>query len=82
MPDDNFYSGETLPGVYARVSYVVGWIVSNTSSGRSCGKPTATIQEHVTVEKPVPTEKPVPQLSSGFLSKLSMNVIYFPSRLG
>ena len=33
-------SGEPIPGVYARVSEVVGWIEENTSSGRFCKRPT------------------------------------------
>eukprot|EP00092_Neocalanus_flemingeri_P043676 GFUD01048201.1.p1 GENE.GFUD01048201.1~~GFUD01048201.1.p1 ORF type:complete len:304 (+),score=48.95 GFUD01048201.1:30-941(+) len=38
------FNGQTLPGVYARVSSVVDWIERQTSSGQSCKKPTATEQ--------------------------------------
>ena len=33
------YKGETIPGVYGRVSSVVNWIKRETSTGQFCRKP-------------------------------------------
>eukprot|EP00092_Neocalanus_flemingeri_P080222 GFUD01100054.1.p1 GENE.GFUD01100054.1~~GFUD01100054.1.p1 ORF type:complete len:403 (+),score=68.03 GFUD01100054.1:140-1348(+) len=68
------FKGETLPGVYARVSSVMGWIEKKTSIGTSCRKPGPTQQR---TERPVqnssrkPTEisterKSIQQPSSGW----------------
>ena len=63
------FPGKTLPGVYARVSSVVGWIASKTSSGRSCGKPTAAGRPF---PQPTPAERPatVTESSLGHLMNI------------
>ena len=61
------FQGETLPGVYARVSSVVEWIERLTSSGRSCGQPVKPKPRPVTQSQ---TKRPVQQSNSGMYSSL------------
>ena len=65
--DNYIHPGEPLPGVYARVSSVVGWIESKISSGRTCRKPTAIDRTVLVQPSSSSTERPG---QSSFLGNL------------